>query len=228
MKVSIPALDPDNDYLDWSLTEAPKCGTVDKPYGTIGAGEEFTYTSDNLLSQTVDTLKITVTDFMADKTIKVVIDISADNDPPYIPTLDTIRVVRGQEFPIDLHGVDPEGLPVTWEVVTSPSNGTLTKVRDTISDSSEATYKSDSSSDSFEYRVSDGKMFSSNKTAYISNYSMKVLQQGMGGYTGCSDVSIGYYIFHKNKGSLLREPFSYEDTTFVSLNSDSLCFLLEC
>jgi hypothetical protein len=189
--INIHATDPDNDILDWSILEGPRHGITDKRVGTIGDGNELTYISSNLIAATTDTLKISVTDFEVSKHITIIINITAVNDPPYIPDLDTIKIIKGQDFGIDLLGIDPEGLPVTWEVMVSPANGILTKLRDTISDSAEATYKSDSSSDTFEYRVSDGQLFSQNTTVNIINYNTIVLQQGLNGYTGCVDVSIG-------------------------------------
>ena len=213
LKVDITASDPDNDILDWSFIEQPKYGTTDKKYGTVVRDVEFTYVSDNLISSTTDMVKIAITDFIITDTITVMINISADDDSPYIPDLDTIKVVKGQDYDIDLLGIDPEGFPVTWEAMVDPSNGTLTKVRDTISDSIEATYTGDSSNDSFEYRVSDGYSNSPNATAFISNYDAVVLQEGLNGYAGCDDVSIG---INENSGD------------FFYSNGDSLYFLHEC
>ena len=218
LKVNISASDPDNDLLDWSFIQPPEYGTTDITFGTVVKGDEFTYVSNNLLSSTTDTVKIAITDFIIADTITVLTTITADNDPPYIPDLDTVKVVKGQDSDIDLPGIDPEGLPVTWEVMTNPSNGTLKKVRDTISDSTEATYNSDSSFDSFEYRVSDGSLYSQNAKVYISNYNAIVLQQGLNGYTGCKDVSMGKIDPHNGV-----DPISY----FYS-NGDSLYYLHEC
>ncbi|MFC1476553.1 Ig-like domain-containing protein [Fibrobacterota bacterium] len=213
LKVDITASDPDNDILDWSFIQPPEYGTTEIKFGTVVKGDEFTYVSDNLISSTTDTVKIAITDFIIIDTITVMITITADNDPPYIPYHDTVKVVKGQDYGIDLLGVDPEGLPVTWEVMANPLNGILKKVRDTISDSTEATYKGDSSFDSFEYRVSDGNSNSPNATVFISNYDAVVLQEGLNGYDGCSDVSIG---INENSGD------------FFYSNGDSLYFLHEC
>jgi hypothetical protein len=91
----------------------------------------------------------------------------------------------------------------------------LEKVRDTITELTEATYNSDTSYDSFEYRVSDGQLYSSTATAYITNCKTIVLQQGLDGYNGCEDVSIGDY-------NLGTEDFSR------AMDCDSLHFLYEC
>lgn len=213
LKVNIHASDPDNDILDWSFLESPQYGTTNKKYGTVVKDDEFTYVSDNLFSSTTDMVKIAITDFIVTDTIMVMINITADNDPPYIPHLDTVKVVKGQDYGIDLPGIDPEGLPVTWELTAGPLNGTLTKVRDTVSDSIEATYKGDSSSDFFEYKVSDGNSNSQSATAFISNYNTVVFQEGFNGYAGCSDVSIG---LNENSGD------------FFYSNGDSLYYLHEC
>jgi hypothetical protein len=226
--INIHATDPDNDILDWSILEGPRHGSTDKKFGTIESGNELTYISDNLVAAATDTLKISISDFEVSKHITVIINITADNDPPYIPDLDTIKIIKGQDFGINLLGIDPEGLPVTWEIMVSPVNGILTKLRDTISDSAEATYKSDSSSDSFEYRVSDGQLFSQNTTVNIINYSTIVLQQGLSGYTGCEDASIGMIIEHNNSNPIIHDPYFYSDTTYVCFNSDTLYFLFEC
>ena len=142
LRVNITASDPDNDILDWSFIESPQYGTTDKIWGTVVKGDEFTYTSNNLLSSTTDTLKISVTDFIVAESIKVIINITADNDPPYIPNFDTIRVVRNQDCKFHILGVDPEGFPLTWEITIQPVNGTLTKLADTLTDTiQEAQYK---------------------------------------------------------------------------------------
>lgn len=170
--INLFATDPDNDPMLWSILEGPTHGKVDTSNGIIDTGSEFHYTAFNLTASPVDTIKIAIDDGVSTCEMFVIITINADNDPPVADNIDTLKLVEDQPTGVkfDISGTDPEGLILTWEVVSDPTKGTINKLNDTISTSLEAEYipSADScGSDSFTFRISDGVNNSQNITVYI-------------------------------------------------------------
>ncbi len=217
--VNITASDLDGDILDWSIKTAPKLGVTDLQNGTIQDSHEFYYTAKNLVSSMQDTFTLSITDFKLFDEIEVVVSISADNDKPYMSEIDTIGVPKGRTYDIEIRGIDPEGLPVTWEIVDSTTKGTLAILLDTISDSlPEAQYHFvNDTIDQFTLRLHDGETSSDIITMNLLEVKHKTLQQG-DGYFGCVDKNIGA----KGAGGTVEKEYFYKS------DSSALYYLHEC
>lgn len=194
--IDIPATDPDNDYIGWKIIQHPARGSVNKSSGTAGPGPEFTYTSNNLIENAVDTIVVAVSDWMDTlqyMRVNVIIAITAVDNPPV--ALGCTTIVYRNAGLLDLAGLDPEGKPVVWNIVTPPAHGSVIRVRDTVSDSLEAFYIPNEGSpvnDFFTFQVMQETNASNIDTVVLRMQNAYLLQQGVpindADYDGCEDT----------------------------------------
>lgn len=171
--INIPATDADNEPLTWKIITSPTKGTVGSANGSIGSGDEISYTAKNFISSTDDKIMVEITDGIASCTASVTISISADNDPPIADDVKQIVVKEddpnGENF--NITGTDPEGKILTWEVVTNPAHGAIAVINSTLNDSDpEGNYKpakNNTTNTSFTFKLSDGVNFSKTDTVLI-------------------------------------------------------------
>lgn len=86
------------------------------------------------------------------------------NDPPVAQPL-SLAVARNGKVDFDLVGLDPEGDPLSFELVTQPAHGRLGGTDGRLTYVPDAGYQGD---DSFTYRVNDGQLWSEPATVSIS------------------------------------------------------------
>jgi len=173
VKVNVFASDPDANPLSWTMLIEPKRGTTDSSSGAVkSTAHELTYKSDNLLANSLDTMKIEVSDGSARCTMAVFVSITADNDKPAAGPVDTVKLIEDQTGGVkfDITGTDPEKQPLTWEATKDPAKGTLAALNQSISSALEARYDplpNANGVDSFSFRVSDGVNNSAVVQVYI-------------------------------------------------------------
>jgi len=204
VNVDIQASDPDGDYIGWKIIQHPVLGSVNKTGGSVGAGYEFMYTSRNILADSVETLVVAVSDWMDTlryKQINVIIAITALDNQPI--ALDCTTDVYRNAGLLDIPGFDPEGQPVRWEIITQPAHGSIVRLKDTITDSLEAFYISNSGSavdDFFTFRVLQDTNQSNSATYTLKMKNAYLLQQGVpfngNNYAGCEDTYLSATFAH--------------------------------
>jgi len=229
VNIDIQATDPDGDYIGWKIIQHPVLGSVNKTGGSVGAGYEFVYTSRNILADSVETLVVAVSDWMDTlqyKQINVIIEITAADNPP-VAQNGTVDVYRNAGL-IDMPGFDPEGLPVTWKIITPPSHGTIDTINDTVSSALEAFYIPNNSStahDEFTYRVYTNTDSSQEGTVTLQMKNAYLLQQGVPfqgpPYAGCEDtyLKVRFKVGYPETVIMVNDSltnYSAEDTLFLN------------
>jgi len=117
--ITLVASDPDGDTLTFTLTAAPTHGTL------TGAPPDLTYTPARHYFGP-DSFTFTATDGLATSAPATVsLSITPVNDAPEAAA-QTLSTREDTDKAITLTAVDPEGDPVSFTVVSSPSHGTLT------------------------------------------------------------------------------------------------------
>jgi len=156
--------DPDGIIISYSLDfgdgTSPATGTdVAKPithtYTAIGSFTAILSVTDNRGATGKDSLVITV---------------GLANRPP---TANPQSVTTEEDAPltITLTGSDPDGDPLTFNIVTPPTNGSLSAIAQLSPTSAQVTYSPNANfygSDSFTFKVNDGALDSSPATVSIS------------------------------------------------------------
>ena len=90
-----------------------------------------------------------------------------------MPTADdqSLTVLEDGSLPITLTATDPDGEPLTFEIVDTPTNGALGTLNPTGNDTATITYTPNADyfgNDSFTFRVTDGVLFSTPATISIT------------------------------------------------------------
>lgn len=155
---TLSATDPNGDSLTFSISKNSLLGSVtllDNKKGT------YRYTPSN--TSGTDSFNFTVTDGVASATGTVSIQVNAAQSTNRTPVaLDlNVKALTATDLRSFVFGNDPDGDALTFSVVTSPTQGTL-KAFDVMN--GEFIYTSKAGyvgSDSFTYKVSDGKTTSS-------------------------------------------------------------------
>jgi len=147
------ATDPDGDPLTFHTVVMPEHGEVvihDTHAGT------FTYTPDPNYNGP-DALLFFVGDGQLESNIATVsFFVSAVNDPP-AATPRQVTTAEDTAVNITLAGSDPDGDPLTFDVVTQPANGELTGTAPNLTYTPAPNYHGP---DSFTFTVSDGRLTS--------------------------------------------------------------------
>lgn len=149
--------DPTADSLTLAITFGPLHGSTSIVGGAIHYTPEAGYVGP-------DVINFTANDGCNDSnTGDVIIDVKANN-PPTSGTL----VVSGSEdsaIPVPLAAVDPNGDPVTYTVLTTPENGTLSGTAPNLTFTPSANYAGGAS---FTYAASDGVITGNTATVTIT------------------------------------------------------------
>jgi hypothetical protein len=96
------------------------------------------------------------------------------NRPPSVTDLD-VSTPAGVPVGVDLKGVDPDGDPLTFEVTSPPSHGTLSGTAPELTYTPASGFEG---SDSFGYTASDGSAVSTVATVHLSVTTDKVTLGG--------------------------------------------------
>ena len=147
--ISLAASDIEGDPLTYTILSGPVHGTLVQ----IGATNQFTYTPDANYNGT-DSFTFRANDGSLDSNIAAVsITVAAVNDAP---TAQNRSVATNEDTLLSgqLTASDVDGDPLTFELVSGPSNGTLTlNGNGSFSYTPNANFNGP---DSFDYSVSDG------------------------------------------------------------------------
>jgi PKD repeat protein len=115
-----------------------------------------------------DSFTFLVNDDALDSEIVVVnINVVSENDPP---VADDKSVTTDEDTPIavTLTGSDPDGDPLTYSLVTGPSNGTLSGIEPNLIYTPDENYNDPVSPDSFTFMTNDGSVDSNIATVSIT------------------------------------------------------------
>ncbi len=156
--ITLTGTDPESDPLTFAVVTQPSNGTLSgvapnltyTPNANYNGADSFTFTaSDASLTSAAATVSITVT---------------PGNDAP-TATPQSVSTTEDTPVSITLTGTDPESDPLTFAVVTQPSNGTLSGVAPNLTYTPNANYNG---ADSFTFTASDASLTSAAATVSIT------------------------------------------------------------
>jgi cellulose biosynthesis protein BcsQ len=146
ISITLTGSDPDEDSLEYSVATGPSHGTLN------GTAPDLVYIPSANFNGS-DSFTFKVNDGKSDDVLGTVsITVEPVNDPPTV-TGDKVSAQEDIPLPIALIASDPDGYPLTYEIVTAPSHGTLSGSPPNM------TYtpnKDFNGSDGFTFKASDG------------------------------------------------------------------------
>jgi VCBS repeat-containing protein len=157
---SVSASDIDNDPLTYSLLTDPSHGTVaitDNSSGTYTYSPKINYNGS-------DSFTFTTSDGTLSDTSKVSITATAVNDPPIAHAL-KIGTYEDTEYSGSVSGFDVENDILTYNILTNPSNGTVSITNSTLGTFTYSPTINYNGDDSFTFTTSD---YSYSDTATVS------------------------------------------------------------
>jgi VCBS repeat-containing protein len=156
--VTLTGSDIDGDSLTFAVNAQPANGTLS------GIAPNLTYVPTANYSG-ADSFSFKVNDGRADSTPATVsITISAGNHAP-MANAQSVTTAEDTSAAIALTGSDIDGDSLTFAVVTQPANGTLSGIAPNLTYAPTANYNG---SDSFTFKVNDGKLDSTAATVSIT------------------------------------------------------------
>ena len=175
-----------------SLTAATTAGTGTVAVNADGVSVDYTPAAD---FNGTETITYTVSDgTLTDATGTLTVTVTAVNDTP-VASAQSVTTIEDISIEISLSGSDIDGDTLTYQVVTSPLNGTVTLTGD------KATYtpsKGYFGSDSFTYKTNDGTVDSSIETISISVTSNDFDEDGiLNNEDECPDTPEGTVVDYK-------------------------------
>ena len=151
--------DSDLDALTYSILNQPSNGSI------VGEGENISYQpSFSFIGQDSFTYQVTDPEGLVSNIATVTITVVDVNNPP-IAVAQTFTIFEDQIASIILHGLDPDGEGVTYELVTETSNGTLTGVAPSLSYAPTSNFNG---VDTFTFKTNDGTQDSDIATITIN------------------------------------------------------------
>jgi hypothetical protein len=157
--ITLTGSDPDGDALTYSIVTQPAHGTL----SGSGAGRTYTPATGYSGSDSF-TFKVTDSKGAVSGNATVSITVTSGNRAP-VANAQSVSTAKNTSKAITLTGSDPDGDALTYSIVTQPAHGTLS------GSGANRTYKPATNytgSDSFTFRVNDGKVDSANATVSIS------------------------------------------------------------
>ena len=156
--ITLTGTDVDGNTLSYSVLTQPTKGTLS------GTAPSLTYTP-NANYNGNDSFTFRVSDgALNSATATVTLSIAAANDAP-VANAQTVAAVEDTAKSIILTGSDIDGNTLTYSVVSSPNQGTLSGTAPNLTYTPAANY---SGNDSFTFRVGDGTTSSTDATVSIS------------------------------------------------------------
>jgi hypothetical protein len=146
--INLTGSDPDGDTVVYSVVTVPSHGSLS------GSAPNLTYTPNKNFNGP-DSFTFKVNDGTADSALTTVaITIAPANDPPTANNID-ISAMEDMPILVTLAGIDADGDSLTYNIMTKPSNGSLSGTEPNLSYTPNANFNG---LDSFTYRVGDGTL----------------------------------------------------------------------
>ena len=147
LPVTLSATDPDGDFLTFLVTEPPSHGSLS------GVPPDLLYTpSANFLGP--DAFEFIADDgLLTSEPARVEIVVDLPNNPPVADGQEAVTL-EDQSVAIELAASDPDGDPLTFSLITFPTNGTLSGTPPSLFYTPNADF---AGSDSFTFAASDGR-----------------------------------------------------------------------
>ncbi len=158
VNLTLSGSDAEGSALSYTIVSSPARGTLSgtapnlvyTPSANVSGSDSFTYrVSDGSLSSATATVNINIT---------------AVNDAP-VASAASLTTAAGQSASLTLSGSDVDGDALTYSIVTGPAKGALSGTAPNLTYTPASGY---SGSDSFTFKVSDGKGGSSTTTVTIT------------------------------------------------------------
>jgi hypothetical protein len=167
--------------LTYSIVTQPARGTLAPPPTLSSAiGVVFTYTPTGNLTG-ADSFSFQVSNGLSTSNVATVtVNIAAAVRPP-VANAQTVSATAGTAQSITLTGSDPGGAPLTYIIVTNPTNGALTGTAPNLSYMANSGF---TGTDSFAFRVNDGTLNSANATVTITVTAPAAVVSNSGGGGG--------------------------------------------
>ena len=171
-KITLLGTDKEGDNLTYIISSLPTTGilkdggvtitAVQLPKNTTNTDLVYNSNSDTALT---DNFKFKVNDGISNSSAAIVsITIDPVNDKPVAIAQSNVVATEQTLLAITLNGTDPDGDALTYAIVDIPTNGAV------LIDGSKLSYTSNSdtaTSDSFTFKVNDGKLDSDKATVSI-------------------------------------------------------------
>lgn len=157
--ITLSADDPEDASLSYMIYTTPSHGQLS------GSAPNLTYTPDTDYTGS-DSFTFTANDgVLESNTATVALTVSGNTNQPPQATDRSVETDEDTPVGITLNALDPEGDPLTYTVVTNPSNGQLSQAAPNLIYTPDANF---SGVDSFTYQASDGQVSSSLATVSVS------------------------------------------------------------
>jgi hypothetical protein len=158
--VTLSGTDANGDAITFAIVTQPANGALS------GTAPNLTYTPNANFVGT-DSFTFKVNDGKVDSTAKsVTITVTAPSNTNTAPTANaqSVATVRGQAIAVTLSGTDVDGDAITFIIVVPPANGALSGTAPNLTYTPNANF---AGTDSFSYKVNDGKVDSPTVTVSI-------------------------------------------------------------
>jgi large repetitive protein len=164
LPITLSGSDVEGSSLAYSITTAPTKGTLS------GTAPNFTYTPTANFNG-ADSFAFRVNDGTANSpTATISLTVTPVNDAP-VPTSRNLATAPNTPLVVTLAGTDVEGSPLTYAIVSSPINGSLSGTAPNLTYTPNSNY---TGSDSFTYRVNDGIVNSALATVSLTISAVNV------------------------------------------------------
>jgi len=155
--IVLTATDVDSPTLTYTVGLAPVNGVLS------GLAPNIVYTPNADFSGS-DSMSYTVSDGLLSDTAQITLTVTPANDAPGANDINVTTAFNAAAA-IVLIGTDPESDPLTYSIVTQPSNGVLTGANENYTYTPATNF---SGTDSFQYLVNDGEFDSAVATVTIT------------------------------------------------------------
>jgi len=158
LEIELTGADPDEDELRFEIVTAPQHGMLE------GEPPLIRYVAEAGFEGGDDFEFIAVDNYLASAPAVVTIQVVRTNLPPQAAPL-ALDTLRGQPVAVELTATDPDGDPLSFEVITPPANGTVVGMPPLLSYQPNPDFVG---VDQFEYIANDGNLDSASASVIIA------------------------------------------------------------
>ena len=193
LPITLSGTDADGDALTFQVVDPPTLGTLQ------GTGAQRTYVPNpGAVGQDAFTFRASDGQASSDPaTVSITITPPTPVNRPPIAVSQTVYLAQGGSYGSPFYGYDPDGQPVTYDVVTPPTYGTVTEV------GGQWTYTPDPG-----FRGTDGAVFTASDGTLTSDAAVTTFKVG-----NPDGLSVGNEIFTVGRGLTLTANVLSNDTS---------------